>query len=282
MIRTIRLLAAVALVPIALVVGAAPAQAHSATGGASCAGAVLDAGSYDDALANTYSLTVGQETVTGTFGSSVHQEVPVPQDGAVHDWAYTVQAEDGTFQFADSGQVGPCGTPPVVDLCPELTGDQPAGTSCTPPPDLVAVAETTDLDCEASEQVTTTTTTTTAFVFDQTSQTWVAGTPVDTQFFASTPVEPGDCTEPPVDECVDLDGVQTGEDACDVGQPTSYTSPPTHVVNRAPALVLPAAGAPIGAGSATPAAHVIGAGVLAAGLGLLGGLLVLRRRALAA
>ena len=68
-----------------------------------------------------------------------------------------------TYHFSDSGQVGPCGSPPVVDVCPALAGDQPDGTACTPPPDRVSTT-TPQTGPSVSEQVTTTTTTTTAFV----------------------------------------------------------------------------------------------------------------------
>lgn len=287
MFRTIRLTAALALMAIGVLSFATPAQAHDAAGSASCDGAVLDADSYDGSMANTYSLTVDQDTRTGTFGASVHATVPVPQDGAVHNWSYTVQAADGAYHFADAGQVGPCGTPPVVDVCADLDGDQPVGTMCTAPPATVAVADTTALDCDAREQVTTTTTTTTPFVFDQTTQTWIPGTPVETQVVTSQPAQPGDCANPPVDHCPGLDGVQNGNHDCGVDDSTppptggSSVSQPQPVVFAAAPAVLPAAGAARVSSSNATWSQLIGGAALAGGVLLLAGL-ALRRRTLVA
>jgi len=279
MFRFIRPFAALALMTVGVIGVAAPAQAHTAVGGATCAGAVLDATSYDAAMANTYSLTVDQETVAGTFGDSTHQTVAVPQDGAVHTWSYSVAAEDGSFQFSDSGQVGPCGgTPQVFDACPDLSGDQPADTACTPPPDHVVSTHATALDCDDEEQVTTTTTTTTPFEFDQTTQTWVAGTPVEVQQVSSQPVQPRDCSQSPVDECSDVNGVQTHP--CGVGHPTTVHWTATPTASAPPAAVLPDAGAVAAAGNPGSDNRLLGAGILAGGL-LLGGLALRRRQTLA-
>lgn len=281
--NSFRITAALALMAFAVVGVATPAQAHAANGGASCSGAVLEAGSYDGAQANRYTLTVDDDTVTGTFGESVRETVAVPQDGAVHTWSYTVEAFDGSYQFADSGQVGPCGTPPVVDTCPDLTGDQPEGTACIAPPEDVATSHTTALDCTSTEQVTTTTTTRTSYEFDQTSQAWVPGTPVETQVVTSVPAHPRDCSEPPVDHCPELDGVQTGAVAC----AGDSSQPPIEVFSvpaafQGAATVLPATGAESVSSNQDTASRLIGGGALAAGLLLLGGLTVMRRRALAA
>ncbi|MEP9364615.1 hypothetical protein ABLE68_16735 [Nocardioides sp. CN2-186] len=264
---------------------ATPAQAHDAAGTASCSGAVLDAGSYDGSLANTYTLSVDQDTRTGTFGASVHVTVPVPQDGAVHSWSFTVAAADGSYHFADSGQVGPCGTPPPTDVCTGLPGDQPTGTTCTPPPNQVTSTHVTELDCASTEQVTTTTTTTTAFVFDQPTQTWVPGTPVETQAVTTQAVKPGDCsTTPPVDHCPGVKGGTNGHPCVashhETRPPVAVKAVPKQVAYHAPALVLPETGAPAASGTSDSAPRLAGAGALTGGVLLLAGLMWFRRRAL--
>jgi hypothetical protein len=55
---------------------------------------------------------------------------------ATTSWSAFVEAADGSYHGEGAGSVGPCGTPPPVDACPDLPGSQPAGTACTPPPDV--------------------------------------------------------------------------------------------------------------------------------------------------
>ena len=47
-----------------------------------------------------------------------------------------LEAADGSYHGEGAGTVGPCGTPPPTDACPDLPGEQPEGTQCTPPPDV--------------------------------------------------------------------------------------------------------------------------------------------------
>jgi hypothetical protein len=91
-------------------------------------------------------------TQGGTFGSSFDQTFPVPQDGATTTWSAFVEAADGSYHGEDAGSVGPCGTPPPVDVCPDLPGAQPAGTECTPPPDVERVEEQMLDGCDVTFQ----------------------------------------------------------------------------------------------------------------------------------
>jgi hypothetical protein len=113
---------------------ASPASAHTPNFSASCDGVHLGATAYDGGMANRWSVTIGGVTQTGTFGSSVDKTFAVPQEGATTSWSASVEAEDGTYHFDDAGSVGPCGAP--TDVCADLPGNQPAGTECTPPPDV--------------------------------------------------------------------------------------------------------------------------------------------------
>src|SRR6478735_11871053 len=112
---------------------AAPASAHTPDISASCSGVHVGATAYDAGLANRWSVTINGVTQTGTFGASFDQTFPVPQDGATSTWSAFVEAADGSYHGAGSGDVGPCGTPPPVDACTDLDGTQPTGTACTPP-----------------------------------------------------------------------------------------------------------------------------------------------------
>ncbi len=125
--------------------GASPASAHTPAISADCSGVHVQATAYDAGQQNQWSVTIGGATQSGTFGASFDQTFPVPQDGAITSWSGAVAAQDGSYPGQGSGSVGPCGTPPPTDECVDLPGDQPAGTSCTPPPDVVR-ADSKSLD----------------------------------------------------------------------------------------------------------------------------------------
>ncbi|GAB3771557.1 hypothetical protein FB382_000204 [Nocardioides ginsengisegetis] len=157
---------------------AGPAEAHTPNFSATCDGVHVGATAYDAAMQNHWSVTIDGATQSGTFGSSFDQTFPVPQDGATTAWSAVVEAEDGTYHFADSGSVGPCGTP--ADACADLPGNQPAGTACTPPPDVTRVDHQSLEGCSVQldgtaygagvltydEEYTDT------YVFNETTQTW--------------------------------------------------------------------------------------------------------------
>jgi hypothetical protein len=133
-----KIIAALAVPVMALGIGAvsaSPASAHTPDISASCSGVHVGATAYDGALANHWSVTINGATQSGTFGASFDQTFPVPQSGATTQWSAFVEAADGSYHGDGSGTVGPCGTPPV-DTCVDLPGPQPAGTMCTPPPDV--------------------------------------------------------------------------------------------------------------------------------------------------
>ncbi|WP_296602529.1 hypothetical protein [Nocardioides sp.] len=111
-----------------------PASAHTPAISADCSGVHVGATAYDAGMANRWSVTIGGVTQSGTFGSSLNQTFPVPQDGATTAWSAYVEAADGSYHGERSGSVGPCGTP--SDACVDLPGNQPVGTPCTPPPDV--------------------------------------------------------------------------------------------------------------------------------------------------
>ena len=115
-----------------------PAEAHTPNISATCDGVRVAATSYDANQANRWSVTIGGETKSGTFGASFDQTFPVPQDGASTAWSATIDSHDNVpaYHGDEAGTVGPCGTPPPVDECVDLPGTQPEGTECTPPPDV--------------------------------------------------------------------------------------------------------------------------------------------------
>ncbi|GEP36217.1 hypothetical protein NSZ01_39850 [Nocardioides szechwanensis] len=169
-------------------------------------------------------------TQSGTFGSSFSQTFPVPQNGATTSWSASVVGFDGNYQGQDSGTVGPCGTvtpPPPTDVCVDLPGDQPTGTSCTPPPDVVR-ADSKNLEgCDVvldgttygagsltyDEQYTDT------FVFNTTTNTWdvvtdTTATITNTEFTPWSVQEQvaNGCTEPSTQP----PAIQTSESTNDV------------------------------------------------------------------
>lgn len=161
--------------------GASPASAHTPVISADCAGVHVKATAYDAGQQNKWSVTIGGVTQSGTFGSSFEQTFPVPQDGATTSWSASISAEDGSFPGQGSGSVGPCGTPPPpTDVCVDLPGDQPDGTGCTPPADVVRADSKALEGCDVTfdgttygageltydEQYTDT------HVFDTTTNTW--------------------------------------------------------------------------------------------------------------
>ena len=254
---------------------ASPASAHTPSISADCGGVHVGATAYDAGMQNRWSVTIDGVTQSGTFGASFDQTFPVPQDGATTDWSAFVEAADGSYHGEGAGTVGPCGTPPPTDACADLPGPQPAGTPCTPPPDVQRaeqqvlegchvsfqgtdygagalaydeeytdtyvfdeqtntwdlVTDTTAtianleftpwttrdqvehgcakkphqppaqhtrhsetrLSCGDDVQVTTTWTVTTPYVYDEETNTWVPGKPVEHKTTHQTPVKPGQC-----------------------------------------------------------------------------------------
>jgi hypothetical protein len=186
-----------------------PASAHTPAISADCTGVHVGATAYDANMANRWSVTIGGVTQTGTFGSSVNQTFPVPQNGATTAWSAFVEAADGSYHGEQAGTVGPCGTP--VDVCADLPGSQPVGTPCTPPPDVVRADSKTLEGCAVAfggttygpgvvtydEQFTDT------YVFDQPTNTWVVVTDT-TPTVANVVYTPWTTQEQVAHDCVDL------------------------------------------------------------------------------
>jgi hypothetical protein len=148
-----KIIAALAAPVLALggsVLATSPASAHTPGISADCNGVHVGATAYDSSMQNRWSVTIAGVTRSGTFGSSFDQTFPVPQDGTTVAWSAYVEAEDGSYHGDGSGTVGPCGTPPVVDVCDDLPGAQPEGTACTPPPDVQRAEEDALAGCDVS------------------------------------------------------------------------------------------------------------------------------------
>src|SRR4051812_10319562 len=126
--------------------GMSPASAHTPAFSADCSGVRVSATAYDGGMQNHWSVTVGGVTESGTFGVSFDRTFPVPQDGATTTWSASIEAADGGYHGQDAGSVGPCGTP--ADECADIPGDQPAGTDCTPPPDVARVVSKSLEGCD--------------------------------------------------------------------------------------------------------------------------------------
>lgn len=139
-------------------IGASPASAQTPVFSADCAGVHVKATAHDAGQQNQWSVTIDGVTQSGTFGASFDQTFAVPQNGATTSWSASVVGFDGNYQGQDSGTVGPCGTvtpPPPTDVCVDLPGDQPAGTSCTPPPDVVRADSKALAGCDVTVDGTT-------------------------------------------------------------------------------------------------------------------------------
>ena len=176
--------------------GASPASAHTPVISADCAGVHVQATAYDAGQQNQWSVTIGGATQSGTFGASFDQTFPVPQDGATTSWSASASAQDGSYPGQGSGSVGPCGTPPPpTDECADLPGDQPAGTSCTPPPAIQTAESTNQSVCGQDVVVTSTLETTTPYVFDAQTNEWVLGEPQEQTTTSETPVTAEECDE---------------------------------------------------------------------------------------
>ncbi|HET6697898.1 MAG TPA: hypothetical protein VFG88_02300 [Nocardioidaceae bacterium] len=190
--------------------GASPASAHVPAISADCDGVRLHATSYDAGKTNTWSVTIGGKTESGTFGTSVDTTFPVPQGGATTTWSASIDGGDGTaYDLVEGGTVGPCGTP--YDECADLPGDQPKGTRCDRPKDEVSVERSEgEPDCDSDTVTITTTTTRTKYTFDSASNTWKKGTPqvstsTDTRPVTAQECPPPDKPEPVVERSRDRD-----------------------------------------------------------------------------
>jgi hypothetical protein len=177
--RIIAALAVPTLTMGAAVLVASPATAHTPNISADCGGVHVRATAYDAGLANHWSVTIDGVTQSGTFGASVDQTFPVPQNGTTTPWSAFVEAADGSYHGSDSGTVGPCGTPPA-DACADLPGPQPTGTPCTPPPDVQRTAHQALDGCKVTLQgtaygagaLTYDAAYTDTYVFDQPTDSW--------------------------------------------------------------------------------------------------------------
>lgn len=198
-----KIMVVLALVAGFLVTGVSAASAHTPSISASCTGVDLSGSSYESDKTNTWTVTVGGSTQSGTFGESFSKHVDVSQDGATTSYSAHIQAEDGGYVQHKSGSIGPCGTPPSVDVCSDLPGNQPTGTDCTQPADQVVVTDgkTEAPNCDTLEVVTHHKRTTTPYVFDQKTNTFVLGKPVVTEYDTSRHVTREECpvTEPPAE-----------------------------------------------------------------------------------
>jgi hypothetical protein len=129
--KPIAALAAAALAIGGMLISTAPAAAHTPNISASCSGVVLKATVYDLGKQNRYSVTIGDTTLTGTFGGSLNRTFPVPQEAATSTWSAFIEGYNGQYRQEKSGTVGPCGrttialptlevTPPTCDTAGTL------------------------------------------------------------------------------------------------------------------------------------------------------------------
>ncbi len=151
--------AALLLAGLGLTFTSVAADAHTPSISADCSGVQLNATSFDAGQANTWTVTVGGATQSGTFEQTFSQTFPVPQAGATTAWSARIVSYDGVYDSGvQSGSVGPCGTPtpppppPPTDVCADLPGDQQPGTECTPPPDTIRTETGSDHGCDVAFQ----------------------------------------------------------------------------------------------------------------------------------
>ncbi len=131
---------------------------------------------------------------------------------------------EGQATWANGCVVPP--SPPAHDECPDLAGDQPAGTQCAKPADVVKTSSSEGApDCVTGTVPVTTTTTTTTYSFNSSSNTWVPST-TSSDKTVDRPATDAECPPPvPHDECSELPGDQpagfecTKADKVVVGEP---------------------------------------------------------------
>jgi LPXTG-motif cell wall-anchored protein len=154
-----------ALMGAMVIAGAGSASAHTPSVSASCSGVQLTATSYDSSKENHWSATIGGVTTSGTFGASLNKTIPVPQGGATTSWSATIEASDGSYNSTKSGSVGPCGSVPVPDK----------------PDPAVETKDVSTPNCDTLLVTTTHLARSIPFVYDESSNSWVPGTPGDWQ-----------------------------------------------------------------------------------------------------
>lgn len=150
-------------------VGVSSASAHTpAISGACTTGVVLKASAYDGKKENTWTVTLNGQTQSGTFGESLNKTFPLSQEGKTTTWSAKIAAFNGQYSTTNSGTLT-CGDKPSQ---PEkvVTVVQHDGTpNC--------LARTVDVIED---------TTTTPYVWDETSWSWVRGTPATTSKVVDT------------------------------------------------------------------------------------------------
>ncbi|MBA2954707.1 hypothetical protein GON03_10260 [Nocardioides sp. MAH-18] len=175
------------------------ASAHIGRAGATCEALTVTLTDYKTPGTNTVKVVVDGATLADTtFVEEYSQSFGLGNPAVAHTWSVAVTAwddPDGSigWTFTKSDSSTPC-TPP--DACPDLEGDQPPDTMCTPPPDDKETREVRGTpDCTSETVTVTTEERTRSYSWNGTS--WVPGpwSSWKTVSTRSEPTQPGDCAE---------------------------------------------------------------------------------------
>jgi hypothetical protein len=181
-----------------VVFGSPPASAHTPAVDVSCEQLTVRLASYQaGAEPNTVRVVVdGAELANTPFGAAYDRTFTFTDAAVAHDWSVAVTAFDDPsgangWTFTRSGTTSPCAPP---DACPELSGDQPPGTSCTQPGDEIEGRVIDGApDCTTGTVTSITQTRTRSYTWDGTSWVPEPWSPWTTTRTDVVPVPPGTC-----------------------------------------------------------------------------------------
>ena len=176
-----------------------------------------------------------------TFGGTSYGAGVLTYDEQFTD-TYVWNAGTGTWDLVTDTE------PAIANVVftPWTTQEQ-VGHGCVDKPDQPPAEhsshQTTQLDCADDVQVITTVTTTTPYVYDEATNTWVPGAPVEHTSTDETPVQPGDCAE---DEHSTHQGGSSTHQVASSTPPVAVTVPPATASQVVPTSVdAGLAGAPV-------------------------------------
>jgi hypothetical protein len=141
-----------------MMMGTGAASAHTPSSSATCGGVAVTGTGYSQEATLAASVQGGASD-SKTFTGTSTLTVPVPQDGAAHTWTASVTSTHGENSQSFSGTVGPCGKPQQ-------------------PQDTVETKDTASApNCDTLVVTTTHYSRTIPFVYVESSNSWVPGTP---------------------------------------------------------------------------------------------------------
>lgn len=117
---------------------APPASPHVPSIYATCAGVGGSMSHTPDGHSTTITVRVDDVKQSTTFAGDGSFELPVPQDGATHEWRVEIDADHDQYDRFDIGTVGPCGEEPSPTPSPSPSPTPTAAPSPSPSPSPTA------------------------------------------------------------------------------------------------------------------------------------------------